>query len=297
MPISTVAESMKERLYHRDPVFSFEFFPPKDETGRQSLERSMAELAELRPAFVSVTCGAAGSTRDLTRDLVAKTQQQYSFGVMAHITATGYARNELVALICDYHARGIRNFLALKGDPPRDQPDWQPKADQPHYAAEVVRIIRDTVDDVAVGVAGYPETHPDAESPEQDLSHLKEKVDAGADFVITQMFFDNDVYFNFSEKARRAGVKVPILPGLMPITRAGQSERFQTLCRVAVPEPLNKALALAGDSVRVREVGVSYAAAQAADLLHRGAPGVHFYTLNQSRACHTIFAALQAMGW
>lgn len=295
--IPTVAESMRERLYLRDPVFSFEFFPPKDEAGMEVLDRSITELSALNPTFVSVTCGAAGSTRDLTRDLVCSMQGRFDFGVMAHVTAVGYSRSELAGLIGEYRAKGIRNFLALRGDPPRDAPDWRPRPDQASYAAEVVRIVRDTVPDAAVGVAGYPETHPDAASPEDDLRHLKEKVDAGADFVVTQMFFDNDLYFRFADKARKAGVKIPILPGLMPVTRAGQVERFQTMCRVEVPGPLTAALATGADAATVREVGVSYAAAQAADLLRRGAPGIHLYTLNQSRACHAIYAALRAMGW
>lgn len=293
----SVAEGMRERLYHRDPVFSFEFFPPGDEAGRHALDRSIHELAPLNPAFVSVTCGAAGSTRDLTRDLVCSMQNDFGFGVMAHITAAGYSRSELAALIREYHAGGIRNFLALRGDPPRGAPAWQPRPDQARYAAEVVRIIRENAPGVSVGVAGYPETHPVAESPEADLLHLREKVEAGADFVVTQMFFDNDLYFRFIDAARKKGVKVPILPGIMPITRAGQIERFQSMCRVAVPSPLAEAIQNGREPGGAREIGVSYAAAQSADLLRRGAPGVHFYTLNQSRACHTVFAALQAMGW
>ena len=263
----------------------------------QTLEHSIIELAGLNPAFVSVTCGAAGSTRDLTRDLVRSLQDRFDFGVMAHITATGYSRSELIQLIRDYYALGIRNFLALRGDPPRDIPGWRPAPDQVSYAAEVVKLIRDNVHDASIGVAGYPETHPDAMSAEDDLRRLKEKVDAGADFVITQMFFDNDVYFRFVDLARKNGIRIPILAGIMPVTRAGQVERFQSLCRVDVPAPLVAALGSGRDAAGIREIGVSYAAAQSADLLRRGAPGIHFYTLNQSRACHTVFAALQAMGW
>lgn len=293
----TVADSMRERLYHRDPVFSFEFFPPKDEAGMKTLERSVEELSSLAPTFVSVTCGAGGSTRDLTRDLVVDMQNKHSFGVMAHVTATGYSRSELADVIREYHKRGIRNFLALRGDPPRDNPDWTPSPDQAKNAREVVEIIKKTLSDASVGVAGYPEIHPEALSAEKDLFYLKEKVDAGADFVISQMFFNNDVYFDFSEKARKAGIKIPIMPGLMPITRTGQVERFQSMCKVIVPPSLVESLDTNTDNTGVREIGVSYASAQAADLLRRGAPGIHFYTLNQSRACHTVFATLRAMGW
>lgn len=291
-----VIESVRERLYHRDPVFSFEFFPPKDEQGRETLEKSLEALARLNPAFVSVTCGAAGSTRDLTRDLVLSMQERYDFGVMAHITATGYSRSELGDLVSDYRKRGVRNFLALRGDPPRELPDWRPPADQAENAREVVEIIRRVAPDACIGVAGYPEKHPQAVSMEEDLRHLREKVAAGADFIVTQLFFNNESYFNFVAQARSIGVKVPILPGIMPVTRAGQADRFKELCDVKVPPALEKLLAVQ-EGKAVREVGVAYAAAQCADLLRRGAYGVHFYTLNQSRASHVLLGILHGMGW
>jgi 5,10-methylenetetrahydrofolate reductase, prokaryotic form len=291
-----VVETMRERLYRRDPVFSFEFFPPKDEKGMRTLERSLAELATLNPAFVSVTCGAAGSTRDLTRDLVLSMQERYDFGVMAHVTATGYSRSELADLVADYRRKGIMNFLALRGDPPRDAPDWQPPGDQAANATEVVRIIRSVAPDVSIGVAGYPEKHPAAPTMEEDLRHLGEKVAAGADFIVTQLFFDNETYFSFVQNTRRIGIKVPILPGIMPVTRSGQVDRFKELCAVGVPSDLDRLLA-DEEAVKTRGVGVSYAAAQCADLLRRGAYGIHFYTLNQSRACHTLYGILKAMGW
>jgi methylenetetrahydrofolate reductase (NADPH) len=288
---------MHELLYRRNPMFSFEFFPPKDEAEKKVLAASLEELAGLDPCFVSVTCGAAGSTRDLTRDLVCSFQEKYSFGVMAHVTATGYSRRELAELVKDYRRHGVMNFLALRGDPPRAGVNWTPPADQPDYALEVVKIIRDNAPGVSVGVAAYPETHPSAASPEADLQHLGEKVAAGADFAVTQMFFDNDHYVSFVERSRRAGIDVPILPGIMPITRIGQAERFETLCQVSVPTALRSALESGEKAGTTREIGVSFATAQATDLLRRGAPGIHFFTLNQSRACHTVFAALQAMGW
>lgn len=293
----TVRETVRERLYRREPVFSFEFFPPKDEKGAEGLRLAMAELAPLEPAFVSVTCGAAGSTRDLTRDVVCSLQDRYAFGVMAHITAIGYSRAELREVIRDYRRNGIRSFLALRGDPPRDNPSWRPPADQLEHARDVVELVASETEGTSVGVAGYPEVHPEAAGIDTDLAFLKAKVDAGADFVVTQMFFDNDAYFTFVHQARKAGILVPILPGVMPITRPGQIERFETLCRVAVPESLRQILASNANSERFREIGVSFATAQCADLLRRGAPGVHFFTLNQSRACHTVYASLKAMGW
>ncbi|MDR0363248.1 MAG: methylenetetrahydrofolate reductase [NAD(P)H] [Planctomycetota bacterium] len=297
MATTSVVETMRGRLFRRDPVFSFEFFPPRDAKGEETLARAMAELAPLNPAFVSVTCGAAGATRHLTRDLVCSLQSRHSFGVMAHITAVGHSREELAELVKDYHSRGIRSFLALRGDPPRDEPDWTPRPNQAKNAAEVVQIIRGLFPDVSIGVAGYPETHPEAESVESDLRYLRVKVEAGADFVVTQMFFDNAGYFAYEHRARKIGVKAPILPGIMPITRAGQIERFQSMCRVEIPEQLRLAIGSKDDPHRIREIGISFAAAQCADLLRRGAPGIHFFTLNQSRAGHAVFAALQAMGW
>ncbi len=291
-----VAESVRERLYRRDPVFSFEFFPPKDDKGRETLERSLAELAKLNPAFVSVTCGAAGSTRDLTRDLVLSMQERHDFGVMAHITAMGYSRSELADLVADYARRGVRNFLALRGDPPRDVPGWRAPEDQPGNAREVVEIIRRVAPSgVSVGVAGYPEKHPAAPSLEEDLRRLAEKVAAGADFVVTQLFFDNESYFAFVAAARRRGVKVPILPGIMPVTRSGQLERFRELCNVGTDGVAP--LFAKEEDIKTHSVGVSYAAAQCADLLRRGAPGVHLYTLNQSRASHTLYTILRSLGW
>ncbi len=291
-----VVESMRERLYLRDPVFSFEFFPPKDDKGAATLETSLAELAQLNPAFVSVTCGAAGSTRELTRDLVLSMQERYDFSVMAHITATGYSRTELADLVADYRRRGIGNFLALRGDPPRDIPGWQPPEDQAADAAEVVRIIRTVAPDVSIGVAGYPEKHPAAATFEDDLHSLAKKVGAGADFIVTQLFFNNESYFQFIAQARKAGIKVPILPGIMPVTRSGQVERFKELCGVEVPAHLSELLE-DDEEVRQGRVGVAYAAAQCADLLRRGAYGIHFYTLNQSRASHTLYEILKGMGW
>jgi methylenetetrahydrofolate reductase (NADPH) len=223
-------------------------------------------------------------------------QDRYDFGVMAHITAMGYSRADLADLVSDYAKRGVRNFLALRGDPPRDVPDWAAPAEQPANAREVVEIIRKTAPPgVSVGVAGNPEKHPDAPSMEEDLAHLAEKVAAGADFVVTQLFFDNESYFGFVAAARRHGVKVPILPGIMPVTRAGQLERFRDLCHVKI----GGVTPLFADEAAIKErsTGVSYAAAQCADLLRRGAPGIHLYTLNQSRASHTLYTILRSLGW
>ncbi|MDR1521119.1 MAG: methylenetetrahydrofolate reductase, partial [Planctomycetota bacterium] len=253
-------------------------------------------LAPLNPAFVSVTCGAAGGTRELTRDLVLAIQERYDFAVLAHITATGHSRDDLAEMAADYRRRGIMNFLALRGDPPRDRPDWRPPANQPPHAIDVVKIIRAVVPDASIGVAGYPDTHPEAADAGNDLGRLAEKVAAGADFVITQLFFDNERYFDFVGRARKAGVHVPILPGIMPIIKADQVKRFRELCGVEVPPQLAGFLSDAGE-VDNRGGGVSYAAAQIIDLLRRGASGIHLYTLNQSRASHTLCRIARSLGW
>ncbi len=292
----SIVDSMRERLYRRDPVFSFEFFPPKDAKGQETLDRSVAELAPLDPAFVSVTCGAGGGTKDKTRDVVLGMQEKYDFGVMAHITATGFSRGELADLVADYARRGVGSFMALRGDPPRDNPDWQAPADQAADAREVVEIIRRVAPGVSIGVAGYPEKHPLAADMEADLLSLKRKVAAGADFVVTQLFFDNESYFAFVARARALGIKVPILPGIMPVTRGGQVERFREMCGVSVPEAVCGPLS-DDEAVRAHGFGLAFAAAQCADLLRRGAYGIHFYTLNQSRACHALYKILKAMGW
>ncbi len=299
-----IRESMKMRLYRREPVFSFEFFPPKDEEGERTLARSLDDLAPLGPTFISVTCGAGGSTRERTGALVGDLQRRYPFGVMAHVVACGSSAGQLAALVRDYAAAGVGSFLALRGDPPAGAPGTGPGAapvpGQPAHADEVVRIVRANAPRASVGVAGYPETHPQAASADEDLVHLARKVAAGADFVVTQLFFDNEAYFDFVRRARRAGVRVPILPGIMPVTRAAQIERFRSLGggRMAFPPAFLRGLAAAGDdAARAREFGVAYCAAQCADLLRRGAPGIHLYTLNQSRTCHAVYEVLRALGW
>lgn len=300
MDAPSIRDDMKTRLYRREPVMSFEFFPPKDERGVEALDRALSDLAPFQPAFVSVTCGAGGTTRDRTAEVVRRLQQSHSFGVMAHIVACGSSRASLAEQVRAYTAAGVNSFLALRGDPPADQPDWQPAPDQPVHGDEVVRIVRENAPNASIGVAGYPEGHPESPDLVSDIERLRDKIDAGADFVVTQMIFDNETYFDFQRRARNAGIRVPILPGIMAITRPGQIERFRELSgeHVHYPEALLQALdAMGDDGERVRELGTAFAAAQCADLLRRGAPGVHLYTLNQSRTGHAIFQSLRALGW
>ncbi len=288
---------VKEKRYHGKPVFSFEFFPPKSEKGEQQLTCALEELAPLSPDFVSVTYGAGGTTRDKTKSIVLSIKDKHNLEVMAHLTCVGHTKQEIRDLLAEYVDRGVSNILALRGDPPTDQPDWQPVKDGPSHALELVEMARE-MKAFSIGVAGFPEKHPDAPTIESDLGFLKMKMDAGAEFVVTQLFFNNDLYFNYVAKARAIGITIPIIPGIMPITSVGQISRFKEMCGCSVPLALEEAMSDPGlSSVYVQEMGLAYCAAQCADLLRRGAPGIHYYTLNKSHACLTIHAALQAMGF
>jgi len=276
------------------PVFSFEFFPPKTAQGEQALFRTIARLRELKPAFVSVTCGAGGTIRDKTVEWVTHIKADVGIEAMAHITCVGSSREQLAAELDLLRANGIENVLALRGDPPRDQPNFQRPPDGFGYASELVGFIRGRGYPFALGGAGYPEGHPECRDLAADMEHLKIKVDAGLEFLITQLFFDNADYFRFVERARAHGIDVPILPGIMPITNVAQIERMTVMCGASIPAGLRARL----DSVRedeeaVRCVGIEHATAQCRELLGAGAPGIHFYTLNQSPATRTILAELR----
>jgi methylenetetrahydrofolate reductase (NADPH) len=275
------------------PVFSFEFFPPKTEAGEHNLENALAELRTLEPAFVSVTYGAGGSTREKTIEIVKRIREQYGLEAMAHFTCVGASVPELRDTLDEMRGAGIDNVLALRGDPPAGQERWTATEGGLEYSRELVELIAGDYP-FAIGAACFPETHIHADSPEADLGHLVEKVGAGVDFLITQLFFDNTVYFGFLERARAAGIKVPIIPGIMPITRVGQVERMASMCGASIPEDLRRELHARGeDPEAVLDFGVAYAALQCAELLAAGAPGIHFYTLNRSPATRAILSALK----
>jgi methylenetetrahydrofolate reductase (NADPH) len=275
------------------PVFSFEFFPPKTDEGERNLESALAELRTLEPSFVSVTYGAGGSTREKTIEIVKRIREQYGLEAMAHFTCVGATVPQLRSTLDEMHGAGIDNVLALRGDPPAGQEEWIATQGGLEYSRELVELIASDYP-FAIGAACFPETHIHAESPAADLQHLVEKVDAGVQFLITQVFFDNELYFDFLARARAAGIKVPIIPGIMPITRVGQVERMAKMCGAAIPDRLRSELHARGEHPEaVLDFGVAYATLQCAELLAAGAPGIHFYTLNRSPATRAILSALK----
>jgi len=276
-----------------EPVFSFEFFPPKTPEGERNLYAALGELRALDPAFVSVTYGAGGSTRDKTLEIVRRIRDDYDLEAMAHFTCVGATTQELRATLDEMAAAGMQNVLALRGDPPAGESEWTMTEGGLQYSHELVSLIRRDYD-FSIGAACFPETHIHATSPDDDLRYLKDKVDAGAEFLITQLFFDNPRYFAFAARAREVGIEVPIVPGIWPITNVAQIERVTQLSGAHLPEPLLRELhARADDPEAVLDFGVAYAALQCAELLAGGAPGVHFYTLNRSPATRAILSALR----
>jgi methylenetetrahydrofolate reductase (NADPH) len=278
------------------PLFSFEFFPPKTEAGVANLERTIGELTDLAPAFVSVTYGAGGSSRDRTLDLVTRMQRDHGMCAMAHLTAIAASRAETAALVTRLVDAGIENLIPLRGDPPAGVENFVRPADSFAYASDLVASIRQQYGSrLCLAGAGYPEGHPQCRDLALDMQHLATKVRAGVDFIITQIFFDNRVYFDFVARARAAGITVPIIPGIMPITDVAQIQRMTQMCGASIPAVLRAELERRRtDAVAVTQLGVAQATAQCVDLLLGGAPGVHFYTLNQSPATRMILIALKA---
>jgi methylenetetrahydrofolate reductase (NADPH) len=275
------------------PAFSFEFLPPKTPQGERNLYAALAELKTLDPSFVSVTYGAGGSTREKTIEIVKRIREEYGLEAMAHFTCVCATVDELHSTLREMRDAGIDNVLALRGDPPAGEHEWTKTDGGLEYSRELVELISDGYP-FAVGAACFPETHIHASSPQADLEHLAEKVRAGVDFLITQMFFDNAVYFDFVARARGAGVEVPIIPGIMPITGVGQIERMADMCGASIPRELRRELHARGeDTEAVLDFGVAYATLQCAELLAAGAPGIHFYTLNRSPATRAILSALK----
>jgi methylenetetrahydrofolate reductase (NADPH) len=282
-------------LLNRDdgPVFSFEFFPPKTQEGEQNLYRALAELKPLAPSFVSVTYGAGGSTRDTTVQITGRIARETSMRAMGHLTCVGHTREELVAIVESYRSAGVRNIMALRGDP-KEGPSapWTPTPGGLTYASELVELVHG-MGGFSIGVAAFPEGHPAAESREHDARVLAAKAAAGADFAVTQLFFRASDYFELRQRVRAAGSDIPILPGIMPITNLGSVRRMAELSGAEVPASVLARFRGLTEPADVRREGVRVATELCEELLDGGVPGLHFYTLNRSRATLEIFEALK----
>ena len=283
-----------EKLARSQACFSFEFFPPKNDEGVERLFKTISELHRYEPGYVSVTYGAGGSTRRLTVDLTLRIKRDVGLEAMAHLTCVGSTRTELAQVLDDLTAGGIENVLPLRGDPPKGETSFSRPEGGFGYASELVEFVRANYGFCMAG-ACYPEKHPEAADAEQDLANVQRKVDAGVDFLITQLFFDNADYFAFVERARAVGIQVPIIAGIMPITNLNQVKRFTAMCGSSIPQDLLARLErTGGDTDQVAAIGVEHATEQCRELLERGAPGIHFYTLNRSPATVTILERLRS---
>lgn len=272
---------------------SFEIFPPKSPDGVGALWENVERLAAFCPAFISCTYGAGGSTRHRTIELCQEMQTRFGIATTAHFTCLGGTLAELRDWLSLARARGIRNIMALRGDPPAGQTQFQQVAGGLNHANELVSFIRSEFRDFGIGVAGYPEKHPEAPSLEVDLANLKRKVEAGADAVYTQLFFANESFFRFRDQCRAAGITVPVVPGIMPILNFAQIKRITSMCGAGLPADLAGPLEAAQEDKEAQfQIGVDYAIRQCAELVAQGVPGIHFYVLNRSQACETILAAL-----
>ena len=271
-------------LKQKDRTFSFEVFPAKTPEGDINLiHKIFRELASLEPDFISCTYGAAGGNKDKTLAIVEHIQNAYSIPTMAHLTCISHTKEEICEIIKKIEKKGIKNVLALRGDPPKDNPKLSPGTDNYKHSSELVKYIRQYFkDDFGIGVAGFPECHPLSESKEKDLFYLKSKIDCGADFVITQLFFDNNLYFNYVNDAKNAGITKKIIPGILPVTSYSGLIKFCSTCGATIPQIVHDTFApYENNPEKTVELGIEFAIKQCKELLANGAPGIHFYTLNK----------------
>lgn len=274
---------------------SFEFFPPKDEQMQSDLYKTVEELRGLNPLFVSVTYGAMGTTQDKTFDLALDFKKRFSLETMAHLTSIGSTQDKIEKVLYALVKEGVENILALRGDFPPDYPDKDKRDFE--YAYQLVHFIRKTLDRFSIGVAGYPENHPECKDLAKNIQYLKQKVDEGADFIITQLFFINDHFFRFCDLARKNKINIPILPGIMPLTNNKQISVFEDKCGVIIPQNLrNKVIAYGDDNKSIRSLGIDYSTKQCAELLQRGIKHLHFYTFNRSTSTRQICQNLGIKG-
>jgi methylenetetrahydrofolate reductase (NADPH) len=277
------------------PLRSLEFFPPKDDAGVEALRATATALRRIEPDFVSVTYGAGGSTRERTAQVSEILRTDCGFTVMPHLTCVGHTREELSAVADRIYSGGFRNIMTLRGDPPKGETTFTPYKDGLRYASDLVALLKAKHSDFCLGVGGYPERHPEAASLEVDLDNLKRKVDAGADFITTQLFFDNAVFFRFVDRCRAAGIRIPIVPGIMPVLSLKQIQRFTNMCGASLPQKLITRLEAGAENTDVVEtVGIDWALNQIRELIAHGAPGYHLYILNRAKAALALAAGLAA---
>jgi methylenetetrahydrofolate reductase (NADPH) len=282
-----------EIIKRGDPVFSLEFFPPKTPEEMTQLYATLRDLNTLHPGYISVTYGAGGGTRDKTIEIVTKAKHEIGLESMAHLTCVANSRQQIKDTLDELVRSGIDNVAALRGDPPKGTTQFAPHQDGFQYASELTAFIRKSYP-LCIAVAGYPEGHIESPNKETDWNHLEEKVRVGADFIITQLFFDNRYFFLFEKRMREKGVSIPIIPGIMPITNYQQIVRFTKVCGASIPQQLVRDLeAIQHDPNAVQAYGTEYAVRQCRELMDHGVPGLHFYTLNRSKATHEIIRRLK----
>jgi methylenetetrahydrofolate reductase (NADPH) len=275
------------------PIFSFEFFPPKTDEGMIQLFETLREVKKLNPGYISVTYGAGGATKDRTIEIVKRAKKEIGLESMAHLTCVGHSRHEIKSILDELKNSGIENVAALRGDPPKGETSFAPHPDGFRYASELTAFIR-AYSSLCIAVAGYPEGHIESLDKETDWNHLRQKVMAGANLIITQLFFDNRDFFAFEKRMREKRVTVPIIPGIMPITNYHQIVRFTQTCGAKIPEKLVSDLENIQDDLEaVQQYGIEYATRQCAELIARGVPGIHFYTLNRSDSTRKIVENLR----
>ncbi|MEA3493770.1 MAG: methylenetetrahydrofolate reductase [NAD(P)H] [Candidatus Margulisiibacteriota bacterium] len=281
-----VADALKKG----EPTLSFEFFPPKNEKQEENLYAVLAQLKEFKPDFVSVTYGALGTTREKTFRWVKDIKTKYQIEPVAHLTCVAADKESILAQINELAKMGVENILALRGDPPEGEKDFKSPVGGFKYAKDLMLFIKKRMPQFCLGGAGFPEGHKGSKSLEKDVRHLKEKVDAGAEYIITQLFFDNRFYFDFVERCKKNGINVPIIPGIMPITSLKQVKKMTEMCGASIPQKLLEKI---GNSEDVETVGVEHAVSQCRELLEAGVPGLHFFVMNKSGPISKILNQLK----
>ncbi len=272
---------------------SFELYPPKTVKGEAALIAHVELLMACKPSFITCTYGAGGSTRQKTLDIIAQVKQSFSVPTASHLTCVGSSVEQLREYLNQAQQIGVNHIVALRGDPPRGEQTFQTPENGLHYANELVALIRDEFPDFGVAVAGYPETHQEAPNREIDLANLKRKVEAGADVVITQLFYNNDDFLSFRQRYEAAGIQVPLVPGILPVNSLAQARRVTSMCKAALPQSFVERLARHDDSAWQYQVGVDFATQQVRDLVSEGVPGIHFYVLNKSPATLAVLKAAE----